>query len=143
MFLNFSDIHTTYPFGKILHCHLKPYIVKKPISYCLKILSELQKLHLVFHIVKLTPALNDPISNKHSILSLNSIIINGKGEWEIEKILNSCWHCQRYQYLIKWKKFSLEANSWKNTTDVFVLNKVVEFHCLNLWALRFIWVVEF
>ena len=80
-------------------------------AYCLKLALALQRLHSVFHVVKLTPTPKDPISSRHSSLSPDFIIINGEEKWEIEKILDSCWHYQRYQYLIKWKGFGLEANS--------------------------------
>ena len=36
----------------------------------------MKKLHLIFNIVKLTPALKDPIPDQYTALSLNIIIIN-------------------------------------------------------------------
>ena len=92
MFLDFSDIYTMYSSTKLLYCHLELYIVERwvePISYCLKLSHILWHLYSVFHIVKLTSVSIDPI------------IIDEQEEWKVEKILNSCWHYKRYQYLIK------------------------------------------
>jgi len=46
-----------------------------------------------------------PISSRHLKSSLDSILINRQEEWEVEKIINSCWHYKKFQYLIKWKNF--------------------------------------
>ena len=74
---------------------------------------------------------------------LNSVIINGQEEWKVEKILDSCWHHKKYQYLIKWKGFGLEENFWKNVSEVSTLDKVAEFYCINSQALRLIQAVNF
>ena len=104
IFLVFSNIYTVCLSTKLSHYCLRSYVVEKqvePMACCLKLPSALQRLHLVFYIIKLTPAPEDSISGRYSSLSLSLIIINKEEEWEIEKILDSCWHCQRYQYLIK------------------------------------------
>jgi len=65
-------------------------------SYHLKLSPTLQQLHLVFHIVKLTTASKDPISGRHSEPPSNPIIADREKEWEMEKILDSHWHCKKY-----------------------------------------------
>ena len=83
VFLDSSDIHTTHPSTKLSHCHLEPYIVKKwvrPISYYLKLSLVLQRLHPVFHIIKLIIVSKDPILERYSKPSLNPIIINREEE---------------------------------------------------------------
>jgi len=46
------------------------------------------------------------------------IIINREPEWEVEEILNSRWHRRRFQYLVKWKGYGCEHNSWESASEV-------------------------
>jgi len=64
VFLDASDIQTTRPSHKLLHRRLGPFVVEcriGPMAYCLKLPHRMKQLHPVFNVVKLTPALDDPI----------------------------------------------------------------------------------
>lgn len=79
MFLDLSDIYITYSSTKLSHCYLRPYIIEKQvgfISYYFKLFFTLQKLYLVFSVVKLSATSNDLISRRYSNTLLNSVIIN-------------------------------------------------------------------
>ena len=52
----------------------------------------MKQLHPVFNVVKLTPALDDPITGHTMENNLLPIVINREAEWEVEKILDSHWH---------------------------------------------------
>ena len=52
----------------------------------------MKQLHPVFNVVKLTPALDDPITGHTMENHLLPIVINREAEWEVEKILDSHWH---------------------------------------------------
>jgi len=97
----------------------------------------------VFNVVKLTLALDDPITDQkmedHPLL----IVIDGEVEWEVEEILNSHWHQRRFQYLIKWKEYGYEHNSWESASKVSTPELTVEFHHKHPGALRHIWCMEF
>ena len=69
--------------------------------YCLRLLLQIKQLHLVFNIVKLTLALDDPIAGWKMEDYLLPVIIDGEAVWEVEEILDSHWHWRRFQYLIK------------------------------------------
>ena len=72
-----------YSFTKLLYCYLKPYIVKKQVGLILchlKLSPILQKLHLVFLVVKLTTISNNLISKRYSSPLSNLVIINGEEE---------------------------------------------------------------
>jgi len=56
----------------------------------------MKQLHPVFNVVKLTLAPDDPITGQKTTDHPPLIIINGEAEWEVEKILNSCWHRRRF-----------------------------------------------
>jgi len=71
------------------------------------------------------------------------IIIDGEAEWEVEEILDSRWHWRRFQYLVKWKGYDREHNSWESTSEVFALELTAEFHHKHPGAPRHIWHAEF
>jgi len=65
VFLDISDIWTMHPLQKLSHQWLGPFVVEQWIgfmAYCLKLLHWMKQLHPVFNVVKLTLALDDPIT---------------------------------------------------------------------------------
>jgi len=88
----------------------------------------MKQLHLVFNVVKLTPAPNDLIAGQKTEDHPPPIVIDGEAKWEVEEILDSRWHRRRFQYLIKWKGYSCEHNSWESASEVSVPELTAEFH---------------
>jgi len=103
----------------------------------------MKQLHPVFNIVKLTLALDNPITGQKIEDHPPPIVIDGEAEWEVEEILNSRWHQRRFQYLIKWKGYSCKHNSWESASKVSAPELTAEFHRKHLGALRHIQHVEF
>jgi len=103
----------------------------------------MKQLHSVFDIVNLTPTSDDPIPGQKTEDHLLSIVINGEAEWEVEEILDSRWHRKRFQYLIKWKGYGCEHNSWESTSEVSAPALIAEFHCKHPGAPRHIRRMEF
>jgi len=103
----------------------------------------MKQLHLVFNIVKLTLAPDDPITERKTMDHPPPIIIDREAEWKVEEILDSCWHWRRFQYLIKWKKYGRKHNSWESASEVFTPELTAEFHRKYPGALRHIWHTEF
>jgi len=64
------------------------------------------------------------------------IVVDGEVEWEVEEILDSRWHWRRFQYLIKWKRYGREHNSWESTSEVSAPELTAEFHRKHPRALR-------
>ena len=146
VFLDTSDIQTTHPSQKLLHQQLGPFVVEQqigPMAYYLKLPHWMKQLYLVFNVVKLTLALDNPITGWKMTDHPLPIVINGEVEWEVEKILDSRWHRRRFQYLIKWKGYSREHNSWEFTSKVSTPELTAEFYCKHPGTLRHIWHVEF
>ena len=99
---------------KLSHCRLGPFEIECQVgllAYCLKLPHRMRQLHLVFNIVKLSATLEDPILGRKPQAPPLPIIVDGKEEWEVEEILDSCWYRRRFQFLVKWKGFSREHNS--------------------------------
>jgi len=88
----------------------------------------MKQLHPVFNVVKLTPALDDPITGCKTEDYPPPIVIDGEAEWEVEEILDSHWHQRRFQYLIKWKGYGCKHNSWESASEVFAPELTAEFH---------------
>jgi len=131
VFLDASDIRTTCPSQKLSHRWLGPFVVERrirPMAYHLKLPYRMKQLHPVFNIVKLTPAPDDPIMGHKTEDYPPPIVIDGEAEWEVEEILDSHWHRRRFQYLIKWKGYSHEHNSWESASEVFAPELMAEFH---------------
>jgi len=99
VFLDASDIRTTYPSQKLSHRRLGPFVVERrigPMAYRLKLPHWMKQLHPVFNVVKFTPGLDDPIPGRKLTDYPLPIIIDGELEWEVEEIINSRWHRRRF-----------------------------------------------
>jgi len=95
VFLDASDIRTTRPLQKLSHRWLGPFVVERrirPMVYRLKLPYQMKQLHPVFNVVKLTPALDDPIMGCKTEDYPPPIVIDREAEWEVEEILDSRWH---------------------------------------------------
>ena len=135
VFLDISDIWTTCSLQKLSHWWLGPFVVEwriGPMAYGLKLPHRIKQLYPVFNIVKLTLALDDPITGRKTEDHPLPIIINGEAEWEVEEILDSCWHQRRFQYLIKWKGYGCEHNSWESASEVSTPELTIEFYHKHL-----------
>jgi len=67
VYLDASDIRTTRLSPKLSHRRLGPFEIEcqvGPLAYRLKLPHELRQLHLVFNVVKLSAALDDPIPGR-------------------------------------------------------------------------------
>jgi len=82
----------------------------------------------VFNVVKLSAAPDDPIPGRKPQAPPLPIVIDGEPEWEVEEVLDSRWHRRRFQFLIKWKGFSREHNSWEVASDVKAPDLVAEYY---------------
>jgi len=88
----------------------------------------MRQLHPVFNIIKLSAAPEDPILGRKPQAPPPPIVVDGEEEWEVEEILNSCWHRRRFQFLVKWKGFSREHNSWEVASNVKAPDLIVEYY---------------
>jgi len=116
VYLDASDIRTTRLSPKLSHCRLGPFEIKHQVgllAYRLKLPHGLRQLHPVFNVVKLSAAPDDPIPGRKPQAPPPPIVVDGELKWEVEEVLDSRWHWRRFQFLIKWKGFSREHNSWE------------------------------
>jgi len=88
----------------------------------------MKRLHPVFHIVKLRLAPPDPIIGRPSNPPPEPVVVNGDSEYEVEKILDSRIYYQKLQFLVAWKDYGREENSWVKVEDVHALDLIKEFY---------------
>jgi len=103
----------------------------------------MRQLHLVFNIVKLSAAPDDPVPGRKPQAPPPPIIVDGEEEWEVEEILDSRWHQRWFQFLVKWKGFSREHNSWEAASYVKALDLVAEYYWKHPATLRHIRQTDF
>jgi hypothetical protein len=96
----------------------------------------MSRLHPVFPVVKLMPAPVDPIPGQQSNPPLDPILVDGEERYEVEAVLDSRMLRGRLQYLIQWKGYSYEHNSWENATDVHSPLLVAKFYATHPGAPR-------
>jgi len=131
VYLDASDIKTARLSPKLSHCRLGPFEIEcqvGPLAYQLKLPHGLRQLHLVFNVVKLSAAPDDPIPGRKPQAPPLPIVVDGEPEWEVEEVLDSGWYRRRFQFLIKWKGFSREHNSWEVASNVKAPDLVVEYY---------------
>jgi deoxyuridine 5'-triphosphate nucleotidohydrolase len=71
------------------------------------------KIHPVFHVVKLKPHVTNEIPERTPPKVPDPIVVDGHEEFEVEEIIDSRRYRGKIQYLVKWKNFPIEANSWE------------------------------
>ena len=134
VYLDASDIQTTWPSKKLSHQRLGPFPVVCKVgnsSYHLRLPPSMSRLHPVFNIVKLTPSLEDPVPGQHPHPLPLPEIVNGEEEWMVEAILDSRVINQKLWYLVKWEGFKVEHNSWEPWDGVHAPDLVMDFHRTN------------
>src|SRR6266568_8831209 len=92
VYLDASDIQTTRPSKKLSHLRLGPFPVERRVgtnAYRLTLPPSMKRLHLVFNVVKLTPAPNDPIPGRRTAPPPPPELIDGEEEYVVEEILDS------------------------------------------------------
>ena len=100
-------------------------------------------IHPVFNVVKLTPAPDDPILGRQMPPPLPPEIIDGEEEWVVEDILDSKLINWKLRYLVKWKDFGMEHNSWEPRENVHAPDIIVDFYRKHPGATRHIRSAEF
>jgi hypothetical protein len=70
-------------------------------------------------------------------------IIDGEEEWVVEEILDSKFINRKLWYLVKWKDFSIEHNSWEPWDNVHAPELIADFYRRHPGAARQIRTMEF
>jgi hypothetical protein len=146
VYLDRTDITTTRPSRKLSHKYLGPFPVERKVGnniYRLRLPPSKSRIHPVFNVVKLTPAPDDLIAGWHTAPPPPPEIVDGEEEWVVEEILDSKMMNRKLRYLVKWKDFGIEHNSWEPWDNVHVPELVAKFYRKHPGAARHIRTTEF
>ena len=113
VWLNRAHITTDRPAKKLDWRYLGPVKIKKKIgrrAYELE-LPHSWKIHPVFHISLLEKVTKDNFSRKPE--PVPAVVIDDHEEWEVEGILNYKLRRKQPWYLVKWKGYREEEQTWE------------------------------
>ena len=132
VWLDAANITTTRPTKKFDDKWFGPFTIDKIISrnaYRLKLTANFQRIHPVFHVSKLRAYIPDPIHERKPHPPPKPVITQGVEEYEVEDILDSRLHRAKLEYLVTWKGYGPEENSWQPETNLaHSKNLVAKFH---------------
>lgn len=106
-------------------------MVEKQVSpsvYRLHLPQSMSHLWPVFNVVKLLPAPEDPIPRRRPHPSPPPVIVEEAEEYEVEEILDSRLIHGRLKFLIRWKGYGREHDSWESVEDVHAPDCVKDFY---------------
>lgn len=122
VWLDSRNIKTTRPTKKLDDKWFGPFPIDKILSrnaYRLKLPTHFKKVHPVFHVSLLRRFIPDPILERpqpnHPPPEIDE---EGESAYEAESILDSRYSYGKLQYLIKWKGYGPEWNSWEPENNV-------------------------
>lgn len=131
VYLDGSDIRTTRPSRKLSHRYLGPFEVVRPVgthAYRLRLPRSMSRIHPVFHVVKLLPVPDDPIPGRRPKPPPPPVAVGDEAEYEVEDILDSRLRRGKLEFLVSWRGYGYEENSWTPEGDVHAPRLVSKFY---------------
>jgi hypothetical protein len=86
----------------------------------------MSRIHNVFHVSLLDPHKDSDREQSGDIPTLH---VEGKDEYEVEKIMDSKRICNKVVYPVKWVRYSEEDNTWEPPANLMHADDTIaEFH---------------
>ena len=121
VWLDGRNIKTLRPSKKLDQKKLGPFRILKKIgkgSYCLQLPKSWSRIHPVFNKILLSPYHPPAFPSQQSPEPPGPVNMDGHPEYEVEEILGARKRGRGIQYLIKWKDYGLEENTWEPRRNV-------------------------
>ena len=117
--LEASHYSMNRPSKKLSHKWLGPFpIVEIMSSNAIKLkLPSRLRIHLVFNVSDLRPYV-PPSFPGQTVKPPEPVIIDGEMSYEIDEMLDSKFERSKLLYLVKWKGYSTEHNSWEPESNI-------------------------
>ena len=111
---------------KFTKCFVGPYKVKTIISSnAIELnLPNTIRIHLVVNVSRVRKYKLQVEEQKKEVLQL--VVIEGEEEWEVEKIINKRKVWGRNKYLVQWKRYIVEEDTWKSKKNLKNTMKLVK-----------------
>lgn len=130
VWLSHENIETDRPSRKLSHRQLGPYkILDKFSSHAYKLkLPKSMRMHDVFHVSLLRATRPDDF-DRRPVPPEPVVTPDQEEEYEVDIILNSRRHRGRLQYLVRWKGYGPEDDTWEPLTNLKKSRAVInDFH---------------
>ena len=114
VWLSSINLRLSCPSRKLGPRFVGPFVIKKevnPVAFELALPAS-YKIHPVFHVSLLKPAVPSPFPGREE-LPPPPVTIGNDAEYEVEAILDCRKRGRQTQFLVKWKGYSSEENSWE------------------------------
>jgi hypothetical protein len=134
VWLSAKNIRTKRPSKKLDRKYYGPFPITEQIgmqAFKLKLADSVGRIHPVYHVSLLEPC---PPSVQASAQESGAQleVENEEQEWVVEDIRDSCVQSWELQYLVKWKAFPEEENTWEPVAHLGnSMELVEEFHKAN------------
>jgi len=111
---------------KLTERFVGPYRIKKIISSNaveLELPSTI-KIHLVVNVSRIQRYIGQVEGQRKEQPA--PVVIEGEEEWEVERILNKQWIRGKDKYLVRWKGFTAESDTWKGEENLENAKEAIE-----------------
>jgi hypothetical protein len=140
VWLDGRNLTTLRPTKKLDVKRLGPFIVQEKhgkSAYQLKLPVSWNRVHPVFNVVLLTPFKEAAYAIQRPPSPPGPIFVDEHPEFEVEEILASRKRGRGVQYLIKWKGYDHNENTWEPKGNISnAKESIEEFHQRNPQAIR-------
>ena len=134
VFLDRRNIKIAKSFDKLDDKKLNSFKMLQRMSNVYRLeLSEIMRIHDVFHCWLLRKDLRDFLENQINEFS-DSVIVNENLEWKVNDILKSRYHYNRFQYRVNWSDWSHDRTWYYADNEEFdnVRDVVNDYHRAHL-----------
>ncbi|QRW03187.1 Retrotransposable element Tf2 protein [Ceratobasidium sp. AG-Ba] len=138
VWLDARNIKTERPVAKLSAKKIGPYkVLKREGTHAFRLeLPHTLRVHPVFHTSLISLKKEDPF-NRDPPQPPAEVTPEGEEEYEVEKILDSRKRRNQVQYLVHWKGYGPESNTWEPMEHLnTAMGAVRKFHRENPQALR-------
>jgi len=114
------------PTKKLMERYVRPYAIEEVVSSnVVKLqLPSSMRIHPVVNISQIVRYKEQMMGQKKE--EGKPVEVEGVEEWEVEKILNKKKMRRVEKYLIRWKGFMMEGNTWERKENLKNAEKLIE-----------------